>query len=109
MKRLKEINKWVDKHQTIIVLSLIFLFMLILNFLTPLLRDDIDYSYIWHTDHKINNIVDVIASQYKHYFNWGGRTVAHTIAQFFLMFPKFIFNIANSLVYVGIIYKINLF
>lgn len=102
MKKLKSI-KLPNKQQTIIILVSIFLMMLVLNLLTPLLADD--YSYSLNLDKtKINSLMDVVNYQWWHYFNWGGRTVAHTIAQFFLLFPKVVFSIANSIIYVALIY-----
>ena len=38
----------------------------------------------------------------------GGRTVAHIIAQSFLLFPKIIFSIANTSIYTLLIYVIYL-
>ena len=71
------------KQQTIIILVSIFIMMLVLNLLTPLLADD--YSYSLNLDKtKINSLMDVVNYQWWQYFNWGGRTLAHTIAQIFL-------------------------
>lgn len=89
-----------------IIFISIFLMMLVLNILTPLIADDYSYSFIFSTDHRIKNLLDVINSQAIHYMTWGGRSVAHFIAQVFLMFPKIIFSVLNSVVYTGIIYLI---
>lgn len=95
------------KQQTIIILVSIFIMMLVLNLLTPLIADD--YSYSLNLDKtKINSLMDVINYQWWHYFNWGGRTVAHTIAQFFLLLPKWVFSITNTVVYIALIYLIYL-
>lgn len=94
------------KKQIIIYLSSIFLMILLFNFLTPLLTDDFGYSF--GKDGRIQNIVDIVIYQKWHYFNWGGRTVAHFIAQIFLILPKWVFNICNSLVYVALVYLIYL-
>ena len=81
--------------------------MLILNFLTPLLADD--YSYGLNLNGKrISSIIDIFDYQVWHYFNWGGRTIAHTLAQTFLIFPKAIFNVLNSFIYTVLIYLIYL-
>lgn len=91
------------KQQTIIILVSIFIMMLVLNLLTPLLADD--YSYSLNLDKtKINSLMDVVNYQWWHYFNWGGRTLAHTIAQIFLLFPKIVFSIANPFIYIALIY-----
>ena len=66
--------------------------MLILNFLTPLLADD--YSYGLNLDGKrISSVIDIFNYQIWHYFNWGGRSIAHTFAQTFLIFPKAIASV----------------
>ena len=95
-------------QQTFIILAIIFIIMLILNIFTPLIADDYNYKYIYGTNHKVlvNSIFDVFISQYNHYLLWGGRTVAHLIAQIFLIFPKIVFDICNALCYTGIVYLI---
>lgn len=52
--------------------------------------------------------MDIFDYQVWHYFNWGGRTVAHTLAQILLVFPKAVFNILNSFTYTALIYLIYL-
>lgn len=90
------------RTQLLFVLGFIFLSMLLLNIFTPLLADD--YSYSFGVDGRIHNLFDIIERQIQHYFSWGGRSVAHTIAQIFLMFPKFLFNISNAVLYTLVIY-----
>lgn len=97
-------NKITKKQITIVIFSVIFIFMFVLNFLTPLIADDFSYSF--GADGRIKNLYDIYNKQVDHYFTWGGRTVAHTIAQIFLLFPKIIFSIANTFAYVLLIYLI---
>ena len=79
------------RKQIILILICIFVMMLLLNILTPLLADDFSYSF--NTDgEKLSSFLDVLDYQVTHYFQWGGRTVAHTIAQVFLLFPKIFFS-----------------
>lgn len=104
---LKKISNFLNKNQKKIFLVLIFASMLILNFLTPLLADD--YSYGLNLNGKrISSIIDIFDYQVWHYFNWGGRTIAHTLAQTFLILPKAIFNVLNSFIYTVLIYLIYL-
>lgn len=104
---MKKITNFLNKNQKKIFLVLIFASMLILNFLTPLLADD--YSYGLNLNGKrISSIIDIFDYQVWHYFNWGGRTIAHTLAQTFLIFPKAIFNVLNSFIYTVLIYLIYL-
>ena len=106
IEKLKKI-KLSKKKQTIIILITIYLMMLVLNLLTPLIADD--YSYSLGLDNtKIDSIIDVLNYQWWHYFNWGGRTISHTIAQMFLLFPKIAFSIINPLLYIALIY-LNIF
>ena len=84
----------------------IFAFIFVFNSVTPLIMDDYQYSFIFGGIERVRSLNDIVVSQTNHYLHWGGRTVAHTIAQFFLMFPKWVFNIANSLVFCGLIYLI---
>lgn len=95
------------KNQKIIILAGIFISIFILNALTPLIADDYSYSF-GKNGERITNLLDIITSQINHYFTWGGRSVAHSLAQFFLMFPKWIFNLLNSVIYVVLVYLIYL-
>ena len=87
-----------------LILTVIFLSMLILNMITPLIMDD--YNYAFGLDGRLNSISDIINYQTWFYFNWGGRNVAHFIAQLFLMNNKIVFNIINPLVYTLMVYLI---
>jgi hypothetical protein len=70
------------------------LLFLVLNIFTPLIADDYSYSL------GIQSVYDILVSQYNQYFTWGGRCVAHFLAQFWLLLGKPIFNVANTIVYV---------
>ena len=102
--KLKKI-KISDKNTLRIILIIIFLSMFVLNFLTPLIADDYSYALTYGRT-RISNLLDIINYQAQHYMIWGGRTIAHTIAQIFLMSPKWIFNISNSIIYTLIVYYI---
>ncbi len=97
-------NRLTDKQLFYIVLAISFVLVFILNYLTPLLADD--YSYSFGLNGKVNSLKDIFDYQVHHYLNWGGRSVVHFIAQFFLMFNKMVFNVCNSLVYVLFTYLI---
>lgn len=93
-----------SKTKTLIILSGIFLSMLILNLITPLIMDD--FSYAFGTTGRVQNLKDIFDFQIWYYLHWGGRNVAHTLAQFFLMNNKLLFNIMNSAIYTLLIYLI---
>ena len=80
-------------------LFIVFISMLILNFLTPLIADDFSYSFCLGGK-RVQNLNDVFNYQIHHYFTWGGRSIVHGIAQTFLIFPKYVFNIFNTIIYV---------
>lgn len=75
-----------------------------LNYYYPLFNDDWLYSFVFgrNTD-RLSSFADVIESQYNHYFLWGGRSIAHTIAQSFLLIGETWADILNSLAYVALI------
>ena len=88
-----------------ILLIIIFLLMFLLNRNTPIMTDDFGYSLNLDKEH-LTGIKDIINFQLVHYVWWGGRLVAHSIAQFFLLLPKEIFNCLNSLVFTLLIFLI---
>lgn len=82
---------------------------LVRNLLFPLYADDYAYSFCWDAAHggnfrvgpgcemrRVKNFRDVAASQLSHYFITGGRTVAHTLAQAFLIHGKRLFAPVNT-------------
>ena len=89
-------------------------FFLILNHLTPMgFGDDYLYSFIWQGKPefvpltadamRITSFQDLFVSQWSHYFTWSGRTVNHSLAQFFLWKGKETFNYFNAFISVLLI------
>ncbi|ORT99971.1 hypothetical protein D081_1552 [Anaerovibrio sp. JC8] len=78
------------------------------NNLMPMVGDDYSYAFIWDPEHggnlmddigprqKIASIGDVFASQWTHYFTWGGRTFSMLIIQFFAWQDMACFDMANT-------------
>lgn len=91
-----------------IILFTIFISMLTLNYLYPYISDDYTYMYKYDNFERIKNIRDIFFSMKDHYFLWGGRVLAHSLASVFLLLPKNIFNICNSIMYTIFIYMIYL-
>lgn len=96
------------KQKGLFVLAGIFLFLYLLNYLTPMaFGDDYLYSFVWQGKSmfiplsedavRISTWRDLLISQLSHYLTWGGRTVAHVLAQLFLWAGKDTFNVFNSL------------
>lgn len=95
--------------KALLVFAGIFIFLYILNYLTPMsFGDDYVYSFMWHGKAmstplppdavRISSWKELFASQWLHYFTWGGRAVAHVLIQFFLWMGKDVFNFFNTCV-----------
>lgn len=76
---------------------------LLLNFMTPYAADDFSYMYSFKDGSRITSFFQIFSSIYAHYMTINGRTVPHFLVQLFLMGPKWIFNIFNSLVYIALV------
>lgn len=87
-------------HKPIVWLFFVFILMFILNLFTPMLLDDYSYSLTFDRSRRIHNLIDIVQFLSIHYYRWGGRVLAHFIAQVFLLFPRWIFSVFNSLIFV---------
>ncbi len=85
------------------MLGVTFFYMLALNILMPLHRDDYEYALVWGTFEKITNMSDVFQSLYFHYFTHGGRMVDFFVLDSFLLWGKEWFNPFNALLFVALI------
>lgn len=108
------LNKYIfDRRIRIFIFLLtlvsIFSFILFLNIRTPMMGDDFTYAYIFSTTNKLENLSDIIQSQYNHYKNWGGRVIVHAVAQVLLLLPPLSADIINSLAFVALLILIYLF
>lgn len=87
------------KYILLIIVSGIIFY--ILNYFTPLYSDDWHYNFIYGTLININNLSDIIKSQYIHYFEVNGRFIPHFIVQLFDgILGKEIFNIFNTIAFI---------
>ena len=99
-KKLKHNDKSsFNTNMFFVLVILVFLKMLVLNFLTHYASDD--YRYATST-----SIFDALRGAYDYYMFWGGRSVVQFILRVLLMLPKFVFNILNALVYVCLTFLI---
>ncbi len=92
---------------TYLTCAILFLLMLAANLLTPLTSDD--YTYCFSFDEggeRIESIGDILPSLMAHGKYMNGRYTAHFFAQLFLLLPSFVFDVVNSLVFVGLIFVI---
>ena len=96
MKQCNAIKSW-------LILGAVFLFMLLLNVLMPIHRDDYDYSLIWGTLQHVGYFSDVLQSMWNHYLTHGGRMVTVFGLDLFLWLGKIWFDIANAAIFTGMI------
>lgn len=95
-----------NKKISLLLFSGIFLLLLLCNFLTDLVADDFIYIYSFENGERITGIFQIFGSIKAHSLIMNGRFFAHFFAQLFLLLPKWIFNILNSLIFTGMIYLI---
>lgn len=105
------INKSTKTYILILFAALVFIGLYLLNLAYPLYDDDWGYTFVYNEIpiRKVAGIVDILKSQYDHYFLWGGRTIVHIIAQTLLMLDPVTRAILKSLAFTAfvlMIYKI---
>lgn len=84
-------------------LLLWFGFIVLCAHLTPYFANDFRYMLITGTHDLVSSFSDILVSQYRHYFEWGGRTVAHLIAQWLLYIGKPASAVIQALCYLLLI------
>ena len=60
------------------------------------MMDDEWYSTVLYADTPIRNLSDIIRAQIWHYFNWGGRSMAHALLQLILLAGEHWADILNT-------------
>ena len=103
MDRVKSLNS--SRSGLLFAMASVFLVMFVLNCMTPYLVDDYGYMYSYADGTRVRSISGLIQSMYQHCFKVNGRVVAHTLEQAFLMLPKAVFNLANALMFLFVIYS----
>lgn len=78
---------------TIVLIN--FIMVLAYNILTPYMSDD-----LWYDHGVMRSLSEIIRDQIEDHMTWSGRDVAHLILKISFCFPKAVFNIVNSLMYV---------
>lgn len=96
---MKQIKRWNRDRRGIWCFgALAILFFFCLNRLTPYVADDYIYMYSFYDRARLTSLGQLFVSMYWHCFKMNGRLVAHTLAQLFLMFPKWVFDGVNAAV-----------
>lgn len=104
--------------KTIAAFFSVFIFLYVLNYLTPLsFGDDYLYAFIWQGNSmfvplnenavRVYSWYDLIVSQWSLYFTWGGRVVGQSLTQFFVWAGKDTFNIMNAFTGTVVIAELN--
>ena len=88
-------NEKAKKTIFFIIVVISFAAILIYNFFTPLMSDDLLFYTL-----EYDGIGDVFREGYDMYMHTNGRFVLHTILRLFSLVPKNIFNIFNSLCFI---------
>ncbi|HBV82309.1 MAG TPA: hypothetical protein DEB74_05855 [Lachnospiraceae bacterium] len=78
-----------------IVVAISFVAIFIYNFLTPLMSDELQFDASMY-----HSIADIFRAEYENYMTWNGRSVVQLIMRCFLLGPKWLFNICNSVCFV---------
>lgn len=96
--------KTIVSEQRNIILASILLFVGIyaLNHYFPIILDDWTYS-MNAEGARISSLSEILEYQYLHYFNWGGRSVVHAIAQIMLASGVFWGDVINSIGYIALV------
>lgn len=74
--------------------------MFLCNLLTPYIADDFSYRLNFATGKRLQSVRDIVQSMAYHRNHVNGRILAHTIVQIFSMFPAWLFDIVNALVFI---------
>ena len=81
-----------------IILVAMFGIIFLANSVSPLCIDDFGYAFSRATDERITNFIELISSVKA--FSANGRYIACFFIQLFLIFPKVLFNIVNSIIFI---------
>lgn len=76
---------------------IVFLAVFALTALTPYIADDYSYCFSFSDWQRIGGLADIVRSMAAHRITTNGRVFAHAMVQSFLTMPKTVFNIANAL------------
>lgn len=83
-----------DKNVLIFCLILLinFIMILVYNFLTPYMSDD-----LWYDLGVAKPLSELIQAQIEDHMTWSGRDVGHLLLKMVFCFPKWVFNVINSI------------
>lgn len=91
-------NKW-----TTITIGVMFFIAVLYNAMSPYAADDYSYMFSAVTGERISNVFQIVISLMDDYLKVNGRVLPHFFVQFFMIFPKWVFNLVNAAMYVALI------
>lgn len=90
--QLQNYRKWIFA----VVVFISFVAIYVYNVLTPYMSDDMMFF-----QHSYTTLGDVLRQEYISYLTHTGRIVLELISRIFCLFPKAVFDVANSFCFVG--------
>ena len=91
----------------ILILSSFFIILLYCSLNTMILNDDLGYSFLYRTDVRITNLVQVLKMQLSDYKIVSSRVFVHSIVQALLIFGKNVWSILNPIIIILNFYLID--
>ena len=88
----KKAIRWISP----VLIALTALIVWRVNYEIEFMMDDEWYSTVLYADTPIRNLSDIIRAQIWHYFNWGGRSMAHGLLQLILLAGEHWADILNT-------------
>ena len=88
----KKAIRWISP----VLIALTALIVWRVNYEIEFMMDDEWYSTVLYADTPIRNLSDIIHAQIWHYFNWGGRSMAHALLQLILLAGEHWADILNT-------------
>lgn len=99
---MEKINE--SKKILIVLLALIFVLMLVANTWSYYCSDDYGYKLSSADGSQITCVKDIVRSIATHCKTVNGRSIAHFLAQLFLLMPKTVFNFVSSAIFAAMVY-----
>lgn len=85
----------------------VFLWLLLLNLLTPYICDDYTYMYSFQTGERIESVLQIIPSMQRHSHTMNGRLISHGLVQVFMLVPPVVFDVMNAAVFTLTLYLVH--
>lgn len=104
---MKTLEKRSSRTITRMLPGSVFLWMLLLNCLTPYICDDYVYMNSFHTRERLESLWEIIPSMAAHSRTMNGRLISHGLEQLFMLMPPFVFDGVNAAVFTLTVYLVH--